>query len=37
LIVAEAKASVYGMLKGDRSLLGQLMEVRRAIFALVED
>jgi hypothetical protein len=37
LIVAEAKASVYGVLKGDRSLLSQLMEVRRAIFALVED
>lgn len=37
LIVAEAKVSVYGVLKGDRSLLSQLMEVRRAIFALVED
>jgi tellurite resistance protein len=37
LIVAEAKASVYGVLKGDRSLLSHLMEVRRAIFALVED
>jgi hypothetical protein len=37
LIIAEAKASVYGVLKGDRSLLSQLMEVRRAIFALVED
>jgi hypothetical protein len=37
LIVAEAKVSVYGVLKGDRSLLSQLMDVRRAIFALVED
>ncbi|KIG11930.1 hypothetical protein DB30_02288 [Enhygromyxa salina] len=36
LIVAEAKASVYGVLKGDRALLRQLMSVRRAIFALVE-
>jgi hypothetical protein len=36
LIVAEAKASVYGVLKGDQSLLGHLMEVRRAIFAMVE-
>ncbi|PRP97383.1 hypothetical protein [Enhygromyxa salina] len=37
LIVAEAKASVYGVLRGDRALLKQLMSVRRAIFALVED
>lgn len=36
LIVAEAKASVYGVLKGDRSLLSHLMGVRRAIFAFVE-
>jgi hypothetical protein len=36
LLVAEAKASVYGVLKGDQSLLNHLMEVRRAIFALVE-
>lgn len=36
LIVAEAKASVYGVLKGDRTMLDHLMEVRRAIFALVE-
>jgi hypothetical protein len=37
LIVAEAKASVYGVLKGDRSLLNRLMEVRRAIYAFVEE
>lgn len=37
LIVAEAKASVYAVLKGDRSLLNHLMEVRRAIFAFVQD
>lgn len=37
LIVAEALASVYGVLKGDRSLLNHLMGVRRAIFAFVED
>jgi hypothetical protein len=37
LIVAEAKASVYGVLKGDRSMLNHLMGVRRAIFAFVED
>lgn len=37
LIVAEAKASVYGLLKGDRALLKQLMSVRRAIFGLVDD
>jgi hypothetical protein len=36
LIVAEAKASVYAMLKGDRSLLSHLMDVRRAIFSFVE-
>ena len=36
LIVAEAKTSVYGVLKGDRSLLSHLMGVRRAIFAFVE-
>lgn len=36
LIVAEAKASVYGVLKGDRSLLNHLMGVRRAIFDFVE-
>lgn len=37
LIVAEAKASVYGVLKGDRSMLSHLMGVRRAIFDFVED
>ena len=37
LIVAEAKASVYGVLKGDRSLLSHLMGVRRAIYQFVED
>ncbi|PRP89970.1 hypothetical protein ENSA5_69110 [Enhygromyxa salina] len=37
LIVAEAKASVYGVLKGDRSMLNHLMGVRRAIYAFVED
>ena len=35
-IVAEAKASVYGMLRGDASMLDQLREVRQAIFAFVE-
>lgn len=37
LIVAEAKAAVYGVLKGDRSMLNHLMGIRRAIFAFVED
>jgi hypothetical protein len=37
LIVAEAKAGVYALLRGDRSMLDELREVRRAIYALVED
>jgi len=37
LIVAEAKASVYGVLRGDRSMLSHLMGVRRAIYAFVEE
>ena len=37
LIVAEALASVYGVLRGDRSMLNHLMGVRRAIYAFVED
>ena len=32
-IVAEAKASVYALLRGDASMLDELREVRKAIFA----
>lgn len=35
-IVAEAKAAVYAMLRGDGSMLDQLREVRQAIFAFAE-
>ncbi len=35
-IVAEAKAAVYALLRGDTSMLDQLREVRQAIFAFVE-
>jgi hypothetical protein len=35
-IVAEAKASVYAVLRGDASMLDQLREVRQAIFAFAE-
>ncbi|MFO7561624.1 MAG: hypothetical protein R6X02_03185 [Enhygromyxa sp.] len=35
-VVAEAKASVYAVLRGDASMLDQLREVRRAIFAFAE-
>ncbi len=34
-IIAEAKASVYALLRGDASMLDELREVRRAIFAFV--
>jgi hypothetical protein len=35
-IVAEAKASVYAVLRGDASMLDQLREVRQAIFAFAD-
>jgi hypothetical protein len=35
-IVAEAKASVYAILRGDASMLDSLREVRQAIFAFAE-
>lgn len=35
-IIAEAKASVYAILRGDASMLDELREVRRAIFAFAE-
>lgn len=37
LIVAEAKASVYALLRGDSSMLDELRRVRQAIFAFAED